>query len=638
MTNSSAPAKSTEGDAKTKVPPSDASAEEEDKDKEASEKKIEGPSSSEQTGLQSEAATALCTPSDAVPCAPKTAKGLNDAEVTADGSLIIKGDRTAATPEAQPEKKEGFWGGLANIASSAWNAVTETASKVWENNFGSGAEFDYKKNEKGQTEEVTVKEKDGDVITSNGEKTTIQKSDGTIVTRENRETTVSKDGISVTRDREGNETFRLADGTTGKIDSTDNLDVRLKELHDKVNDRGVTGELRDVNGKMRTYFHGGRRRLDQLTSKERNNDIVEGLDGTRMRLEANSDVYVTKDTDPTHKGGLFTKDGDTTAVKVEVVDGQNVVMMGKVDAQGKPIEGSFNRVTDKANIPDWFHDIAKRRGCNSGGMPEVLAAIGIKGDGKGDITVSSDGLNMGRKPSGELTVGVQTGPGEKDVVEFKNDGKGVQTTTDLKNNQSTVYDGTTYKQFNGDKEQLSYNAADRHLKVFDEKGNVALDSTREGTHFANGDYLGKDGSYTGGKDGQRLFSAEAATPQQVGAIATQAISTVMGPIGDVKSALAQKGAHVDVGGLASSVGSLTNALAVMYKSGHFDKMNDILSRLGECQELLGRGIAQNADNAVRHAALPEATPSQLAHRSPGPNDVVVAAVRRDLQQDGRIPA
>ncbi|HNA74807.1 MAG TPA: hypothetical protein PKW73_15770, partial [Candidatus Obscuribacter sp.] len=134
--------------------------------------------------------------------------------------------------EAEKPEERGFFGRAWDVVKSGVDAVTGAVTDAWRGIWGKDATITEDKTSDGQKKGFTVTEKDGDVITATRDGTQIKKGDGTIITREGGVTTVEKNGISISRDRSGRETFKLKDGTTGTIDANKEMSVELKALHE----------------------------------------------------------------------------------------------------------------------------------------------------------------------------------------------------------------------------------------------------------------------------------------------------------------------------------------------------------------------------------------------------------------------
>lgn len=542
-------------------------------------------------------------------------------------------------PEApKPEKQEkGLFGRACDWVKSGVDTVAGAVSDAWKSVFGDATIVE-DKNADGTKKGFTVTEKDGDIITATKDGTVIKKGDGTTITREGGKTTVEKNGISVTRDRSGRETFKLKDGTTGILNPSDkSLSVELKSLHETVTDRGVRGELRTADGFRIGYFHGGNRRMRDLTPDEKNNDIVEAGDATRMALDKEKGVFVQRSTNPEDKTAIISRDGSNEGVEVKHVNGKVVARLVRLGADGKAIPGSESEARANGELPAWFKEYTAKRnnGRETSTVQETLQAAGIKVEGN-DVTVTAaNKLKLGAcAPNSEgktVCVEVPTGNGPEQKVIFNNGG-GSQKTEDLANKQTTEWDGTNYSQKNDGVEQIKYNPNERHLQLFDENGNLFADSTSAGTRFSDGDYVGADGSYTDGSSGRRYFTQSAQEIQAATNQSVAALNTAEGGINSFKAALGRPG-EVNIGELTSSMGSLTLALALCVKSGNFSHLAGILAKMGQCQDLIAQGVKHNADVAVRKAAVHDVKDTELAATRDATNEVAVETLRRS-----RMPA
>lgn len=551
---------------------------------------------------------------------------------------------TTAQPEAtqpvekkpEPEKKpaaENMFVSAFNWVKGGVEKVAGAVSDAWKSVFGSDAKVVEDKNPDGSKKGFTVTQSDGDVITATRDNTVIKRPDGTTVTRDNGATTVEKNGVSITRTRDGKETFRLADGTTGEVNDK-TLTAELKGLHETVNDRGVHGDLITARGAKISYFKGGHRRMSDLTPDEKNNDIVEAANATRIALDKDAGIFAQKSTNPQEKSQIISRNGSNEGIEVKQVDGKVVARLVRLDAEGNAIAGSHREARE---LPQWFKDYTAKR--NNGVTPqttqEALQVAGVAKAGKDELTVTAaTEIRLGvcesekdRAAGRTVCVEVPTGDNPEQKVIFANGG-GVQKTTDVANNQSTEYDGTNYEAKNGDQTAIKFNVHDRHLELFDERGNKIADSTAQGTRFADGDYVGSDGSYTDGTTGRRYFSQQAQEMQAAQNQSIVALNTATGQINSFKASLGRPGT-VDIGELSGSMGSLTQALALCIKSGNFTHLASILSTMGAVQDLIAQGVKHNADVATVKAAVHDARDTELDATRNAPNDVAVETLRRN---------
>lgn len=539
----------------------------------------------------------------------------------------------AATPDAAKAEKRGFFGAIADGAGALWNGakaladgVGNVVSDAWKGVFGQDAQMEITDADKnGKTDKVTVTQKDGDVITTDIDKTTIKKPDGTLVTRDRGVTTVEKDGISITRDRNGNETFKLKDGTTGRVSENGDMSVELKALREKITKDGVYGEIETANRFNKVTYFNTHLRYSQLSREQRDRDVVNAGDQSVMRVDKENGIHVVQGTTAEgDKRAFFTKEGSQDIVQIGVVDGQRVFRVGKLGADGKPDPSSFKSMREGAELPDWFKGFGRRKchGRDPVNANELMDAAGVKVE-NGNVTVTHENMKIGPTANGGATVEVRRGDGPNDIVRLENV-NGKQKVDDVANKQTTEWDGANhqYSQKNDGKEQISYNPEERHLKVYDEKGNLFADSTRGGTTYADGSHVGADGSYTS-SNGTKYFSQEYQQVQTATNASVQAIAGADGHIGSFKAALGKPGVAVDMGELTGSMGNLTTALALCLKSGNFTHLAGILSRMGEVQSLMALGIQHNADVQTIKAAVPNATETQIASTKPAPNDVSV---------------
>lgn len=531
--------------------------------------------------------------------------------------------------EAEKPEERGFFGRAWDVVKSGVDAVTGAVTDAWRGIWGKDATITEDKTSDGQKKGFTVTEKDGDVITATRDGTQIKKGDGTIITREGGVTTVEKNEISISRDRSGRETFKLKDGTTGTIDANKEMSVELKALHETISDKGVRGEIRSAEIGRITYFNAGRRPMHSLSRQEKDNDIVQAGDATRVAMDRPNGIFVERSTNPQEKTAIFKKDGSNEGVEVKQENGRVVARLVKLDADGKPIAGSGQEAAVSTDLPAWFKEYAaKRNGRQPANVAEALNAAGVKSEG-GDISVTAaNRLRLGPcQKDGKVQVDVPMGPNPEQKVVLTNGG-GTQKVDDLVNKQSTEWNGTEYSQKNDGVEQIRYNPNERHLELFDERGNRIVDSTSSGTRFSDGDYIGADGSYTDGSTGRKYYSQNAQEMQNASNQSIVALNTAAGQINSFKAALGRPGA-VDVGELSSSMGSLTQALALCIKSGNFSHLASILSAMGSCQDLMAQGIKHNADVSIVKAAVHDAKDSELAANERAPNDVAVEALRRN---------
>ncbi len=558
-----------------------------------------------------------------------------DAKVTP--AVATTGDQVN-NPAVKPvEQNNGWLGALGDglkagydFVKSGVDAVSNAVSESWKSVFGQGATTDVTDtNKDGKADKVVVTEKEGDVITSDGKKTTIEKKDGTRVTRENGETTVEKDGMKITRDAHGVETYTLKDGSTGRIGADGNMDVKLKALHEQITKDGVYGEIETEGGLInRTYFNTTRD-YNALTREQRDRDIVNAGDQTVMRVDKENGIHASFSKKDGDRTATFTKEGSNEVVQVGIENGQRVLKVGKLGADGKPDESSFKTVSADG-IPDWFKQHSGRHchGQTPGTVGELMDGAGVKVV-NGAIVVKEDNMTAGRTATGAPVVDVQRGTGEQQHVILTND-KGNQTVNDVEHKQVTTWDGHNYSEATNGVTQIRLNPESRHLQLYDERGNLFADSTRAGTSVAGG-YIGADGSYTG-SDGRRYFTGTAQEMQFAASASQVALAGAEGHITNFRGQLANKGTPVDIGELASSMGSLTEALALCLKSGNFTNLGQIIGSMGQVQDLIAQGTAHNADVLTIKAAVPGATDLQIASTKPGPNDASVAQLDRMLHE------
>lgn len=538
-----------------------------------------------------------------------------------------EGGKDKPKPEAEKPEERGFFGRAYDFVKGGVEAVAGAVSDAWKGVFGEGATITEDKTADGKKQGFTVTEKDGDIITATKDGTKIKKGDGTIITRENGVTTVEKNGVSISRDRSGRETFKLKDGTTGRIDANSDMNVELKALHETITDRGVRGEIRSAEIGRITYFNGGRRPMHSLSREEKDNDIVQAGDATRVALDRENGIFAERSTNPAEKTAILKKEGSNDAVEVKQENGKVVARLVRLGADGKPVPGS-QRDAGSNDLPAWFKEYTeKRNGRPTANVAEALKAAGVKVEG-GDVTVTAaNRLKLGPcDREGKVQVDVPMGPNPEQKVVLTNGG-GVQKVDDLVNKQSTEWNGKEYSQKNDGVEQIRYNPNERHLELFDEHGNKMVDSTRQGTSFSDGGYIGSDGSYTDGATGRKYFSQSAQEMQHASNQSVIALNTAAGQINSFKAALGRPGA-VDIGDLSSSMGSLTQALALCIKSGNFSHLASILSAMGSCQDLIAQGIKHNADVNIVKAAVHDARDTELAANANAPNDVTVENLRR----------
>lgn len=562
------------------------------------------------------------------------------AESTWDGmvSSIWPEEKPKVTPpvaEVKPpveEKSRGLWGALSDGVGAVWNGakaladgVSNAVSDAWKGVFGQDATMEITDADKnGKADKVTVTQKDGDIITTDADRTTIKKPDGTIVTRDKGVTTVEKDGITITRNRDGSESYKLKDGSTGRIDANGDMSVELKALREKITADGVYGEIAGFNRYNKVTYFNTHQNYRNLTREQRDNDVVNAGDQSVMRVDKENGISVVQATTGADRRAFYTKEGSEEIVQVGMVNGQRILRVGRLGADGKPDQSTFKTLDQGAELPDWYRGWGRRRcgGREPQSVNELMDVTGAKVE-NGKVVVTHENMKLGTKPDGTALIEVRRGDGPNDVVRLENaDGK--QKVEDVANKQTTEWDGANkqYSQKNDGQEQINYNHGERHLKVYDENGNLFADSTRSGTTYSDGSHVGADGSYTSGS-GTKYFSQEYQQVQTATNASVQAIAGADGHIGSFKAALGKPGVAVDMGQLTGSMGNLTTALALCLKSGNFTHLAGILSRMGEVQSLMALGIQHNADVQTIKAAVPNATETQIASTKPAPNDVSV---------------
>ncbi|HEY9786708.1 MAG TPA: hypothetical protein V6D17_15000 [Candidatus Obscuribacterales bacterium] len=576
---------------------------------------------------------------------------------------------TPAKPEAQAEKpkedeqpkeeKKGWftrvWEGTKDAAGKVADAVTSAATSVkdrlssaldriadglWAKQFSPGADVDISQVDGKSV--LTVKEKvkgpDGkegeQIITSDGTKTTTHRPDGSIVVREGDKTSVTsaKGDYTITRDASGKETVKFKDGRELTIDEAGKLDANFKNFHQEVTKEGVLTTMTDSEGKVHKIMQTTKNLSEIPRDMWRQFRNIDGRDFSKRTLDSETEHDISAIILKDKKMAVIKREGDKHAVAVSVENGKEVYHLVDVDERGKPT-GKPKRVEKLEDLPQWFREHAEREAQKKGRhchhLEDLRSATGLTATADGGLTLQQGAMKTQMEKDGDIRTEVKQGDGENQKIVVTNDRSGEQKVEDLATGQGSTWDGKNWKMTQDGKVETTYDPEERHLQ----SDKYGFDSTAQGTRFANGDFLGSDGSYTT-SSGTKYFDSTYASPQQVNATATGAIASSIGAIDSVKAQLGAKGiSHVDTGSLETAYGSLANALALCIKTGNFDKLSMILSQMNAVQQCLAEGLAFNANRQIEKAALPGATDEELAtHESHSTPTAVVQAVRQEMEQ------